>query len=1025
MSQFKRNLAIVIGINNYQDGIAPLSTAVNDAQKIAQILQQEHDYQVWGLLDEHASLQKCLRLLEDFLPQNVQESDRLIFYFAGHGIALNSDSGLEGFLIPQDAKLGDTSTYFPMVQLQKALNNLPCRHFLCILDCCFAGAFRWSSTRHLLNVPEVIHKERYDRFIETAAWQVITSTSHNQLATDLLNLQDDRGETDAHHSPFAAALIEALQGKADSSPTAKDGNPPGDGVITATELYLYLRDRVEIATEDNGQKQTPGLYPLQKHDRGEYIFLTPGHELNLPDAPSLDESQNPYRGLESFQEEHSKLFFGRQKLTQKLYKFCQQNPLTVVLGASGTGKSSLIKAGLIPWLQQLKASKESWIILSPMRPGEYPFKALNKILTEHQSSGSSILSLSDREKRIILSGKLEYILSTNHRSKLLLVVDQTEELITLCRDQAESRYFLTLLAEWLEEYPTQIRIILTLRSDFEPQIRELILKPYWQKARFIVPAMTREELKEAIEKPALARVIYFEPYSLIDRLIDEVMQMPGALPLLSFTLSELYLKYLQKCRLGIRDKRAITQKDYEEIGGVAQSLTQRANYEYEQLVKHDKAYAQTICNVMLRMIAVNGGEIARRQVLSSELEYPEPENARVKQVIKSFSTARLLVEGQDIESNSYVEPAHDALVRGWQKLLIWKKKEEEHLLLQRHLSAAAKEWRALQGTKIKFPSQESCKYLWHNNPYLNILQEKLTTSRYWLNQIESEFVERSLQKKKKNFWLSLALKIVVSLIVLSAILLFGKRIQDQLLQSTLIVDILNEFQPEDVLNLSRNISKTEMPGNIQQVDRDWHPLAKKEGKEENEYIYAIYRKYGKGKVLAIGHEGIISEGRDTQKGFLLIILNLLHGIGDKSKILISTEHCEHVTKQGGWDNKKIAIEKLKAWKYNEIEEIPKISSDKLKSENILIIGNAWGNFGKEEIKYIKSFVSKGGQLLLIGTGWSWQESSQDQNLRKNFKKLDDCHKNNQMKGQKIDDISTYPMNRILEVFGARFEKDKI
>ena len=79
------------------------------------------------------------------LPQQIQASDRLIFYFAGHGIALNGDDGPEGFLIPQDAKLGDTSSYLPMVRLQKALDKLPCRHFLTVLDCCFAGAFRWSS----------------------------------------------------------------------------------------------------------------------------------------------------------------------------------------------------------------------------------------------------------------------------------------------------------------------------------------------------------------------------------------------------------------------------------------------------------------------------------------------------------------------------------------------------------------------------------------------------------------------------------------------------------------------------------------------------------------------------------------------------------------------------------------------------------------------------------------------------------------------------------------------------------------
>ena len=794
MSQFKRNLAIIIGINNYQSGIPALKTATNDANKIAHILESKHNYKVWGLLDEKATLANCLRMLEKFLPNNIQESDRLMFYFAGHGIALNGDDGPEGFLIPQDARLGDTSTYLPMVRLQKALDKLPCRHFLTILDCCFAGAFRWSSTRKLLVVPDVIHRQHYDRFIEAPAWQVITSASHNQTASDGLALKDDRGVTIGNHSPFAAALIEALQGAADYSPPGKNGQPPGNGVITASELYLYLRDRVELATEKNGAIQTPGLYPLNKHDRGEYIFHSPGKKLDLSTAPPLDESQNPYRGLESFNREHSKLFFGRQALTKKLYQFCQQNSLTVVLGASGTGKSSLVKAGLIPYLEQLAQDKNHWQVLPPMRPGEFPFKELNKILSEHGSSGSSIVGLIEREKRTILAKKLERLLAFNPQAKFLLVIDQSEELITLCKDSAIRDDFLELLDLWLTTYSQKLHIVITLRSDFEPQFRNLALKSSWQKARFIVPAMTREELRDAIEKPAAARVMYFEPYSLVDRLIDEVAQMPGALPLLSFALSELYLKYLLKFRAGTRDKRAITQEDYLEIGGVTQSLTQRADLEYDKLVKQDTAYAQTIRYVMLRMIAVGGGELARRRVPLAELRYPAPENERVKQIIKNFSAARLLVQGQNADWQPYVEPAHDALVRGWQKLLVWKQEESESLLLQRRLTPVAEEWKTLAynpkysgwRTKtepianwldarfyaienlfyisrdwllglIRQMSKEQRRlmgkpeqYLWNTNPYLSVLKEKLSSNNYLFNQIEAEFLKLSIRRRRNN-----------------------------------------------------------------------------------------------------------------------------------------------------------------------------------------------------------------------------------------------------------------------------------
>ncbi|MEO1340927.1 MAG: caspase family protein, partial [Cyanobacteria bacterium J06635_13] len=741
MSQFKRNLAITIGINKYQNGISSLATAVNDAEEVARILQHEHGYQVWDLLDEQATLIGCLRLLEEFLPDNVTESDRLIFYFAGHGIALNSDDGLEGFLIPQDAQLGDTSTYLPMVRLKRALDNLPCRHFLCILDCCFAGAFRWSSTRDLLIAPEVIHQERYDRFIESVAWQVLTSTSHNQLAADLLSLSDDRGETDSHHSPFAAALIEALQGQADASPPGKDGKPAGDGIITATELYLYLRDRVEIASEGKRQLQTPGLFPLNKHDRGEYIFLTPGHELNLPPAPPLDESQNPYRGLESFDESNSSLFFGRQVLSEKLYQFCQQQPLTVVLGASGTGKSSLVNAGLIPYIRSLK--DEQWAILTPIRPGESPFLALNDVLLPigiGRGERSFPKGLAPHHASMGIWEYLNQWMQSNPNQKLLVVIDQIEELFTLCRNEQEREKFLSLLSKAIATYPKQLRLILTLRSDFELQLRNTELEPYWMQSRFVISPMTREELREAIEKPASERVMYFDPPTLVDRLIDEVIQMPGAMPLLSFALSELYLKYLAKVREGIRDKRAITEADYEELGGVARSLTKRADGEYQSLVKQDPAYHQIICQVMLRMLAVDGGNIARRRVFLKELKYPQDKQPQVKQVINRFLNARLLVSGVDTTGENYIEPAHDALVRGWQQLLVWQQQEQENLVLQRRLTRAAFEWE----------KQRKSSFLWHGNPRLNLLQQVLKSNNNWFNQLEMEFVRRSIRQKQRN-----------------------------------------------------------------------------------------------------------------------------------------------------------------------------------------------------------------------------------------------------------------------------------
>jgi WD40 repeat protein len=757
MPELKRSLAVVIGINQYVNGIPALKTAVNDAKRIAQILETKYQYQVLRLLDEDATGVHLRELFAAFEQQTlplpdgsktqIQKDDRLLFYFAGHGIALdaldNAD-GPVGFLVPQDARMDNDSSLLPMKRLHDALLALPCRHLLVILDCCFAGAFRWAGQRDAVR-SQKMYRERYERFISGCAQQVITSAADDEKAADSLYRFGQRSEHEGH-SPFAELLLKGLSGEADFR---------CDGVITATELYVYIHGELG----NTSVKQTPGFSQLKRHDKGEYIFPIPGFKANtLEEAPKLDEKANPYKGLESFEESDSHKFFGRKALIETLQEFVANHPLTVVLGTSGSGKSSLVKAGLIP---QLKKEPEQWRVLDPIRPGESPFRALNHALERENLPVFAILNkptddLTSRDASKKgnnsdttlwyeqglqnLSSNLVAWRELYPNSKLLLVIDQSEELVTLSRDEVEREMFLNGLARALKAFPDWLRIALTLRSDFEPQFRETALEPYWSGARFIVPAMTREELRQAIVEPATAKVMYFEPPKLVDQLIDEVVQMPGALPLLSFTLSELYLKYIKNVREGKRNNRAITQEDYEELGGVARSLTQRADCEYEELKKRDSAYEQTMRHVMLRMVAVGEGELARRRVLCTELEYPEPENARVKEVIERFVAARLLVKGRDIENQEYVEPAHDVLVRGWQKLLSWKQQEQENLILQRRLTPAALEWK----------SQQQAKFLWNADPRLDLLKQVLNSSDNWFNTLEAEFVRYSVQRRRNN-----------------------------------------------------------------------------------------------------------------------------------------------------------------------------------------------------------------------------------------------------------------------------------
>ncbi|MEG4027419.1 MULTISPECIES: nSTAND1 domain-containing NTPase [unclassified Microcoleus] len=888
--KFNRNFAVIVGINNYNNGIPALQTAVPDAKKLAEILESnernENDkYHVIKLLDNLANFDGLNGLLEGFkqdnptiyLPDgstyNIEKDDRLLFYFAGHGLILKDvleDKGdWDGYLVPQNATgsvLAETDiekikkVLLPMQDLHDAITKLPCRHVMVILDCCFAGAFRSTLSRDIV-ASRKVYKERYERFIDSPAWQVITSASHDQKAVDAFGRFGQRGNQSGH-SPFAQALFKGLSGQADIRSGRKHG------IITATQLYVHLRDEVEVTTIDNHTRQTPGIYPFspEKHDKGEYIFLLSHFDHNnLEEAPALKPENNPYRGLNSYEESDAQLFFGRNKLIEDLGKLiCNSNQqMTIVIGASGSGKSSLVKAGLIPYIKESEVGQQ-WRILAPMRPGESPFGELAKAIflsrvnfcssdavnfiaeilkktqdeqahknsqNKQNENDNSLAKISAAWDKASLQSKLLLIVDNfkylqgkcrntevqklqvlrnktldevkkleqdlrkgdtkkiidsfvagspdSNNIKIMLVIDQFEELITLCQPE-EQKLFLKFIAKMIHTYPQQLRIILTLRSDFEPQFRESDLKGYWNqpKAKFLVTAMNTEEFRQAITGPAETNMLEFDPSPLVGTLIDEVGQMPGALPLLSFALSELYINCVK------RGYRTITEKDYQDMGKVVGSLTQQAEKKYEYVVGKKGVEEQTVRNVMLRMVAVSGGELARRRVTKSELEYPGNKNDQVKILIDCFTEARLLVEGKDTEENLYVEPAHDALVRGWPRLQKWIKEEQDNLILQQRLTPVANDWNQIKKEeeklnflgkgefflidtiqnwrrKLKRQKQEqsnsnknhhgkSTGYLWNNDPRIEQLNPLVNSDNSWLNQVENDFVRQSVIQRGKN-----------------------------------------------------------------------------------------------------------------------------------------------------------------------------------------------------------------------------------------------------------------------------------
>lgn len=707
---FVKSYAFLIGIDAYQH-VSPLRTAVKDATDIAALLEDtsKHGYEVHLLTDPgKQEIEAFLARMKEL----VQPADRIIFYFAGHGIAIDSIGDPEGFIVPADADPAFRESLLSMDVLHKTLLDLPCKHGLLILDCCFAGSFKWSTGHRGLDVEtsEILYAERFWRFVEHPAWQVITSSAHDQKAADLINHQAlglrEEEATETNNSPFAWAFKQAidLHSKADTQ-----GMRRSDGVVTATELYLYLREIVLTSTQES-QRQSPAMFTLSKHDtKGEFIFLNPGHKLNLPEAPDT----NPYKGLVPYEAspEDAKTFFGREQAIGEMVQKLAYTFILVVSAASGQGKSSVVKAGLLPKISQ--ANDPQPIVL---RPGDRNFEAWSQL---------AILDLSGRQ---------------------LVLIDQYEEMFSLEQeDRIDLEQSLIALTTRLSKAENPgLKIILTIRSDFEWQLKASVFgqifwsEPDLRNFLYRLSPMTQEELREIMVKPAWVVAYEFDSEELIQQILEEIRHAPGALPLLSFTLHQLYEKR-------DRDQRLLTEKAYkEDLKGVNGALSTYADRIYHQLT--EPAQQDFMRKLMLRMVRLNDGSYSRRRVYHKtpsnmaangfidELDYPDHLDATKNKVLEILAEAQLVVNGRD-QFGPYVEPMHDSLLNFWPRCLQWINDfGRENLVLQRQLWQAVVEHHQWRQDIYSTPDgREPQAPLWDNNPKLQQVQLSVTDPRNeWL-----------------------------------------------------------------------------------------------------------------------------------------------------------------------------------------------------------------------------------------------------------------------------------------------------
>jgi WD40 repeat protein/serine/threonine protein kinase len=401
----------------------------------------------------------------------------------------------------------------------------------------------------------------------------------------------------------------------------------------------------------------------------------------------LPEPENPYRGLSAFQIADERHFFGREKLLAKLLsrlgEDVEYTRFLAIVGPSGSGKSSLVKAGLIPalWRGGLPNS-ERWFIVE-MLPSERPMDELEIALMRIAAlpSGNLMEQLQRDAHGLTRAAKL---ILPEDGSELLLVIDQFEELFTLVPDESIRLHFLGLLHLAVTDPRSRVRVVVTLRADFydrplqHPEFGVLV-----QGRTETVLPLSAEELERAIVRPAAAVGVRFEE-GLVASIVEEVHYQPGALPLMQYALTELFEH---------REDHTLTHAGYKEIGGSVGALAKRIEEIYSELPDDGR---EQVRQMFLRLVTLGeGAEDTRRRVPRSELLAIGKEPELAEEIIDTFTASRLLSLDHDPATRSpMVELAHEAILREWERLRGWLDESRTDIRQQRGLAAAAREWEA-------------------------------------------------------------------------------------------------------------------------------------------------------------------------------------------------------------------------------------------------------------------------------------------------------------------------------------------
>jgi serine/threonine protein kinase/WD40 repeat protein len=438
---------------------------------------------------------------------------------------------------------------------------------------------------------------------------------------------------------------------------------PAPGV--PVELFLFE------GRSKRGAKLVALPLGFEQHDDAVWAWF----RKQLPEGVEVGEAKEveeraPYRGLATFSADDGALFVGREKLVDAFVNRLRVQPLLTVVGRSGAGKSSFVQAGVVPVL-----GAEWRTVIA--RPGAAPLAVLEARLGQ---AGLAVEGLARRMRED--PGALGELLRADaaRRGPLLLVVDQLEELLTLCGDEAEREVYAAGLVAAARTAEDPVRVIATLRDDFLVRAEQLeALRNRLGTSLQLLAVPQAEDLKRILVEPARRAGYEFEDAKLPEEMVREVAEKPGALALLSFTAAKLW-------ELRDRHFKQLTRKAYQSLGGVGGALAQHA----EQTLAEMTAEEQRLTREAFRHLVTTQG--TRAVLARRELGQLLGGGAHAEAVIEKLVAARLLVASENEVGAETVEVVHEALLVAWPRLVTWRREDSEGARLREQLRGAAAQW---------------------------------------------------------------------------------------------------------------------------------------------------------------------------------------------------------------------------------------------------------------------------------------------------------------------------------------------